>query len=117
MTFIHFSKAERIAKSVSLITVIVQVSKVLSPAIFRILPLKLISIGVILEAGSAAALTKNLDLSFTSLSIDIESGKASSTSNRFGLAPPPVNLLLKSVIFLNGGLLNCVAIAFYTLCV
>ena len=54
----------------------------------------------------AAALTKNLALSFTSLSIAISSGKASSTSNRFGLAPPPTNLLLKSVIRLKGGLLN-----------
>ena len=100
--FIHFSKAERIEKSVSLITVIVHVSNVLSPAIFKILPLKLTSIGVMFEAGKAAALTKNLALSFTSLSIAISSGKASSTSNRFGLAPPPTNLLLKSVIRLKG---------------
>ena len=56
MKFIHFSNAERIAKSTSLITVTVHVSKVLSPAIFNILPLKLTSIGVILDAGSAAAL-------------------------------------------------------------
>ena len=93
-------------KSVSLITVIVQVSNVLSPAILRILPLKLISIGVILEAGSAAAFTKNLDFSFTSLAMPRFSGKASSTSNRLGLAPPPTSLLLKPVIVLSGGLLN-----------
>ena len=42
-------------------TVTVHVSNVLSPAIFNILPLKLTSTGVMLDAGSAAAFTKNLD--------------------------------------------------------
>ena len=53
-------------KSTSLITVTVQGSNVLSPAIFKFLPLKGIWIGVILEAGNCAALTKNLLLSSSS---------------------------------------------------
>ena len=101
MRFIHFSNAERIEKSTSLRTVIVHVSNVLSPAILRILPLKLTSIGVMFDAGRAAAFIKNLDLSLTSLSIAVSSGKAISTSNRFGLAPPPASLLLNPVILIR----------------
>ena len=61
ITFIHFSIAERITKSVSLITVIVHVSNVLSPATFKIRPLNGISTGAMVDAGSAAAFTRNLD--------------------------------------------------------
>ena len=94
-------------KSVSLITVIVQVSNVLSPATFKIRPLNGISTGAIVEAGSAAALTKNLDFCKMSFAIATASGNANYTSKRFGLAPPPDNLLLKSLIFLSGILLIC----------
>ena len=65
-----------------------------------------------LDAGSAAAFTKNLDFSLTSLSIANCSGNAISTSNRLGLVPPPANLLLNPVMVLSGGLLNWVAIVF-----
>jgi hypothetical protein len=65
-------------------------------------PLNGTSIGAIVDAGSAAALTKNLDFCKTSFSIATACGNANSTSKRFGLAPPPVNLLLKSLIFLKG---------------
>jgi hypothetical protein len=91
---------------VSLITVIVQVSKVRSPANFRVLPLNATSIGVTVEAGSAADLTKNLDLSRTLVSAAATSGKERTTSKRLLLAPPPDSLLLKSVIFLQGGGFN-----------
>jgi hypothetical protein len=103
MVFIHFSKAERMEKSTSLMTVIVQVSNVLSPAILRIRPLNGTSIGATVDAGSAAAFTRNLAFWRVSLSTPTAPGNANSTSNRLGLAPPPVNLLLKSVIFLSGG--------------
>ena len=86
-------------KSVSLMTVIVQVSKVLSPATFKIRPLKGISTGAIVEEGRAAALTKNLDFCKTSFSLTgaTDVGNAKTTSKRLGLAPPPVNLDLKSL--------------------
>ena len=92
----------------SLSTVIDHVSNVLSPAIFRTLPLKGTSIGATLDAGSAADLTKNLALLRISFipSTATAAGKASSTSKRFERAPPPVYLLLKSVIFLSGGGFN-----------
>jgi len=66
-----------------------------------------ISTGAIVEAGSAAALTKNLDFCKTSFAIATASGNANSTSKRFGLAPPPDNLLLKSLIFLKGIVFIC----------
>ena len=104
MVFIHFSIADLIIKSVSLIIVIVQVSKVLSPATFKIRPLNGISTGAMVDEGRAAALTKNLDFCKTSFSLTGETdvGNAKTTSNKLGLAPPPVNLDLKSLIFLNG---------------
>jgi len=80
MTFIHFSKAERTTKSTSLITVIVHVSNVLSPAILSILPLNGTSTGATVDAGSAAALTKNLDFCKTSFSTATAFGNANSTS-------------------------------------
>ena len=91
----------------SLRTVIVQVSNVLSPAIFKIRPLNGTSIGAIVDAGNAAALTRNLDFCKTSLSIATALGNANSTSNRFGLAPPPDNLLLKSLIVRIGVVFCC----------
>ena len=94
------------AKSVSLITVIVQDSNVRSPANFRVLPLKATSNGVTVDPGSAAVLTKNLDLSRTLVSAGAASGKERTTSKRLLLAPPPDSLLLKSVIFLKGGGFN-----------
>ena len=102
-----------IAKSVSFIIVIVQVSNVRSPAIFKTLPLKGTSIGATLDAGRFAALTQNLALFKMSFkpSTFTAGGKASSHSNRFERAPPPLNLLLKSVIFLNGGGLSWVLVA------
>ena len=68
MVFIHFSNADLMENEVSLITVIVQVSNVLSPAIFRILPLKGISMLATVEAGKFAAFTRNLEFSITSFS-------------------------------------------------
>ena len=44
-----------------------------------------------------------LSVNGSSPSTDTADGKASSTSKRFERAPPPVSLLLKSVIFLSGG--------------
>jgi hypothetical protein len=88
-----------------LITVIVQVSNVLSPAILRVLPLKGTSIGAIVDAGRFAALTRKralLRISFRPSTFTVL-GKESSHSNRFERAPPPDSLLLKSVIFLSGG--------------
>ena len=65
-----------------------------------------ISTGVILDAGKAAVFTKNLDFSLARrYQLQPHLGNANSTSNRLGLAPPPVSLLLKSLIFLNGGML------------
>ena len=79
------------AKSVSLMTVIVHSSKVLSPAIFRVRPLKGTLIGAMFDAGSAAALTRNLALASMSLTeaSTTPSGKARTTSKRLGLAIPP----------------------------
>ena len=74
MVFIQFSIAERIAKSVSFRTVIVQVSKVRSPAIFNVRPRKGTSIGVMLDAGRAAALTKKRDFCSVSVSVGAERG-------------------------------------------
>ena len=56
---------------------IVHVSNVLSPAILSILPRNGTSTGVTVDAGSAAALTKNLDFWRTSFSIATAVGNAS----------------------------------------
>ena len=66
IVFIQFSNADLIEKSVSLITVTVQESNVLSPAILSTLPRKGTSICAMFDAGNLAPLTKNLDLSRTS---------------------------------------------------
>ena len=94
------------AKSVSLITVIDQVSKARSPASFRVLPLNATSKKFTVDPGSAAVSIKNLDLSRTLVSAGAASGNERTTSKRLLLAPPPDNLLLKSVIFLKGGGFN-----------
>jgi hypothetical protein len=62
-----------------------------------------VQLGPIVDAGRAAVLIKNLDLSRTLLSVGAESGNDNTTSKRLARAPPPVSLLLKSVIFLKGG--------------
>src|SRR6056300_77944 len=116
--FIHLSKEERRAKSVSLITVIVHSSNVLSPAIFRARPLKGTLIGAMFDAGRAAALTKNLDLASMSLTdwSTTPSGKARTTSKRLGLAIPPDSLDLNLSIVLSavfGGFCELIAISFY----
>ena len=55
------------------------------------------------DAGRLAPLTRNLDLSRTTESGAAASGNVRITSKRLARAPPPVNLLLKSVIFLKEG--------------
>jgi hypothetical protein len=59
IAFIHASMAFLILKFSSLITVTVQFSIVLSPATFRIRPLKGTSIDAIVDAGSLSSLTHN----------------------------------------------------------
>ena len=80
-------------------TVTVQGSKVLSPATFRILPLKGTSTFATLEAGSVDDLHRNLKLSFSSAfqASWIDDGNdAIETSNKLGRPPPPDNLDLKA---------------------
>ena len=80
-------------KSVSLMMVTVQGSKVRSPATGRTRPLYGTGILPKFDAGISAALTRNGILSDTSVKfIPSSSGKAISTSNRLALAPPPANL-------------------------
>ena len=65
------------------------------------------------EAGKFAALTKNLALSRTSELAGAILGMFSTTSNRLLHAPPPIKLLFKSVIFLNGGGLICCLVGIF----
>ena len=77
--------------------VTVQSSNVLSPATFRVLPLKGISILPKFDAGSADALHKNLKIPFSASSPGLHAsaiavGKVGiDTSNRLGLVPPPIS--------------------------
>ena len=78
--------------------VTVQSSNVLSPATFRILPLKGTSTLPKFDAGSTLALHKNLKIPFSESSpaahaSEIAEGKVGiDTSNRLGLVPPPISL-------------------------
>src|SRR6056300_982358 len=93
MPFIQRSIASRIAKSVSLITVTVQVSNVRSPAIFNWRPRKGTEITFTVDAGSAAALHIK---EVSSASPRAYAGKFIFTLKRLGRAPPPFSLDLKS---------------------
>ena len=75
-------------------TVTVQVSKLLSPAIFNSLPLNGIEIGVIMDAGKLAPFTRKRILSETSFESIAMAGKLISTSKKLGRTPPPSSLLL-----------------------
>ena len=72
-------------------TVTVQVSKVLSPATLKILPLKGTSIDATFDAGSCAALHRIEKLSEL-YPLSPDPGKdVKSTWNRLGRAPPPIS--------------------------
>jgi len=82
--------------------VIVQGSKVLSPATFKILPLKGTGTSATVEAGSCAALQRNLSSLFLFTfqfpppeAITPAGNVGIDTSNRLGRAPPPFNSFLK----------------------
>ena len=97
--------------SLSLKNVADHVSKVRSPAILTVLPLKGTSITHRFDAGSAADLQRRLTRSFESPFLgasDMLAGQLISTENILGLTPSPI-LVRK--------LFNAVAILVYLLCV
>ena len=109
IAFIHDSNAFLSMKLSSLMTVTVHVSKVLSPATFKIRPLKGTGISAMLEAGSCAPLHMKRNISpswLAAVPSQTVSARAVgnvgiSTSNRLGRAPPPASFVLKSVIVLS----------------
>ena len=80
----------------------VQLSMVLSPATFRVRPLKGTSIEAMFDAGNCAALHKKDSSSapfHSKLGVEAVAAPGNDgidTSNRFGLAPPPSSVDLKA---------------------